>query len=175
VGKPQTAFVEEKDANKEDSQPEPKKSKDDENTENQAEIWEPPGREKSELSTTTTTTTDSYDSSDTSQTNSDQSRLKAKLSALGGVDDAAVGATAMPMEEGYEPSVYHIKWNTFNSREVPIITQNENGPCPLLAVMNILLLKGKVVLEPGVEVITPEQIMTYLGDSILQNAPKVSH
>lgn len=168
MGKPHTAFVEEG-----DSQSEPKKSKDDELTEKQAEVWEPPGREKSELSTTTTT--DSYDSSDTSQTNSDQSRLKVKLSALGSVDDATVGATAMPMDESYEPSVYHIKWNTFNSREVPIITQNENGPCPLLAVMNILLLKGKVILEPGVEVITPEQIMTFLGDSILQNAPKVNH
>lgn len=70
-------------------------------------------------------------------------------------------------------SVYHIKWINFKSKEVPIITQNENGPCPLLAIMNILLLKGKVKFAPSTEYITPEQVMTHLGDCILENAPKV--
>ena len=41
-------------------------------------------------------------------------------------------------------SVYYIKWIMFDGGSVPIITQNENGPCPLLALVNVLLLKGKV-------------------------------
>lgn len=43
-----------------------------------------------------------------------------------------------------QESVYYIKWITFGTCNVPIITQNENGPCPLLAIMNVLLLKEKV-------------------------------
>lgn len=187
VRKPLTAFVEEE--KKEDLAPVPKphtgtkeeggkvdsprgskQSKDDQSVEGK-EVWVPPSREKSELSTTTTTsgsTNESSESSETTQSNSEQSKLSVGLPAL-----ASIGATAAPTDESYEPSVYHIKWNTFDLRDVPIITQNENGPCPLLAIMNILLLKGKVKLEPGQEIITPEQIMTYLGDSILENAPKV--
>ncbi|XP_061178152.1 ubiquitin carboxyl-terminal hydrolase MINDY-2-like isoform X1 [Saccostrea echinata] len=170
VGKPQIAFVEEK-SDMENSQPEPKKCKENEPEEKEGETWEPPCREKSELSTTTTTTTDSYESSDTSQTSGEQTKLRVELPALASVNDAAIGATATPVDNSCEPSVYHVKWTSFNSLEVPIITQNENGPCPLLAVMNILLLKAKVRLDPGIEVITPEQIMTYLGDSILLSAP----
>ncbi|KAL3841405.1 hypothetical protein ACJMK2_019557 [Sinanodonta woodiana] len=68
-------------------------------------------------------------------------------------------------------SVYHIKWITFKNKSVPIITQNENGPCPLLAVLNVLLLQGRIMFAPNTELITSAQLMTYLGDCILQNIP----
>ena len=70
-------------------------------------------------------------------------------------------------------SVYYVKWITFNNNNVPIITQNENGPCPLLAVVNVLLLKGKVRLAPIVEMITSEQLMAHLGDCVVESMPKV--
>lgn len=41
-------------------------------------------------------------------------------------------------------SVYHIKWMGWKEQSTPIVTQNENGPCPLLAIMNVLLLAWKV-------------------------------
>lgn len=41
-------------------------------------------------------------------------------------------------------SVYHIKWIQWKQENTPIITQNENGPCPLLAILNVLLLAWKV-------------------------------
>lgn len=41
-------------------------------------------------------------------------------------------------------SLYHIKWIKWREEITPIITQNENGPCPLLAIMNVLLLAWKV-------------------------------
>ncbi|XP_013090956.2 ubiquitin carboxyl-terminal hydrolase MINDY-1-like isoform X1 [Biomphalaria glabrata] len=71
-----------------------------------------------------------------------------------------------------QESVYYIKWITFGQNNVPIITQNENGPCPLLAIMNVLLLKGKVKLAPMLEMITSEQLMTHLGECILDNMPQ---
>ncbi|XP_074660398.1 ubiquitin carboxyl-terminal hydrolase MINDY-1-like [Tubulanus polymorphus] len=70
------------------------------------------------------------------------------------------------------PGIYHIKNMTFNSKKLPIITQNENGPCPLLAIMNILLLKEKIKLPAMMEIITSEQLMEYLGDYVFEQIPK---
>ncbi|XP_060708945.1 ubiquitin carboxyl-terminal hydrolase MINDY-2 isoform X2 [Hemiscyllium ocellatum] len=69
-------------------------------------------------------------------------------------------------------SVYHIKWIKWKTENTPIITQNENGPCPLLAIMNVLLLEWKIKLPPMMEIITAEQLMEYLGDYILDAKPK---
>ncbi|XP_059366421.1 ubiquitin carboxyl-terminal hydrolase MINDY-2-like isoform X2 [Carassius carassius] len=69
-------------------------------------------------------------------------------------------------------SLYHIKWIKWKEENTPIITQNENGPCPLLAIMNVLLLSWKVKLPPMMEIITAEQLMEYLGDYILDAKPK---
>ncbi|XP_069766392.1 ubiquitin carboxyl-terminal hydrolase MINDY-2 isoform X2 [Narcine bancroftii] len=69
-------------------------------------------------------------------------------------------------------SVYHIKWIKWKAENTPIITQNENGPCPLLAIMNVLLLAWKIKLPPMIEIITAEQLMEYLGDYILDAKPK---
>ena len=72
-------------------------------------------------------------------------------------------------------SVYHVKWIKFKGNTVAIITQNENGPCPLLAIMNVLLLKEKIKLPGMIEMVTSGQLMEYLGDCIFENAPKVRH
>jgi len=45
---------------------------------------------------------------------------------------------------GAGQSIYHIKWIRWREESTPVITQNENGPCPLLAIMNVLLLAWKV-------------------------------
>ncbi|XP_053472642.1 ubiquitin carboxyl-terminal hydrolase MINDY-2 [Ictalurus furcatus] len=73
---------------------------------------------------------------------------------------------------GARQSIYHIKWIGWKEENTPIITQNENGPCPLLAIMNVLLLAWKVKLPPMIEIITAEQLMEYLGDYILDAKPK---
>ncbi|KAJ8391598.1 hypothetical protein AAFF_G00087390 [Aldrovandia affinis] len=82
-----------------------------------------------------------------------------------GADDAKVACTK-------GQSVYHIKWTKWKEENTPIITQNENGPCPLLAIMNVLLLAWKVKMPPMMEIITAEQLMEYLGDYILDAKPK---
>ncbi|KAM4675497.1 ubiquitin carboxyl-terminal hydrolase MINDY-2 [Discoglossus pictus] len=69
-------------------------------------------------------------------------------------------------------SVYHMKWIRWKEQSTPIVTQNENGPCPLLAIMNVLLLAWKIKLPPMIEIITAEQLMEYLGDYILEAKPK---
>lgn len=42
--------------------------------------------------------------------------------------------------------VYKLKRIDFFGRTVPIALQNENGPCPLLAIANVLLLRKQIEL-----------------------------
>ena len=55
----------------------------------------------------------------------------------------------------------------------PIVTQNSNGPCPLLAIMNVLLLRKNITFPPMIEIITAEQLMDYLCEFIVSNVPTV--
>lgn len=63
-----------------------------------------------------------------------------------GGERPAAGAQLLPASKERFPgqSVYHIKWVRWKEENTPVITQNENGPCPLLAIMNVLLLAWKV-------------------------------
>uniref|UniRef100_A0A6I8P859 Ubiquitin carboxyl-terminal hydrolase n=1 Tax=Ornithorhynchus anatinus TaxID=9258 RepID=A0A6I8P859_ORNAN len=91
----------------------------------------------------------------------------------GGPAAAAAAASWLASKERFPgQSLYHIKWIQWKEESTPIITQNENGPCPLLAILNVLLLAWKVKLPPMMEIITAEQLMEYLGDYILDAKPK---
>uniref|UniRef100_UPI00358F1AA8 ubiquitin carboxyl-terminal hydrolase MINDY-1-like isoform X2 n=1 Tax=Myxine glutinosa TaxID=7769 RepID=UPI00358F1AA8 len=79
-------------------------------------------------------------------------------------EDQAAGKEKYP--------IYHIKWLKWKGESTAIITQNENGPCPLLAIMNVLLLSWKIRFPAGIEIITAEQLMECLGDFILETVPK---
>ncbi|KAL0166770.1 hypothetical protein M9458_038614, partial [Cirrhinus mrigala] len=54
---------------------------------------------------------------------------------------ACVGAARA--SEPSMPAYYFVKWITWKEKKTAIITQSENGPCPLIAIMNILLLRWK--------------------------------
>ncbi len=69
-------------------------------------------------------------------------------------------------------NIYHVKWVGWNSKKIPIITQNANGPCPMLAIANVLLLRGKMSLVDGCEVVSSEQLLETLGDTMLECVPK---
>ncbi|ELT98155.1 hypothetical protein CAPTEDRAFT_179036 [Capitella teleta] len=85
---------------------------------------------------------------------------------------SSTGAEAAGPEKSPLQSVYHIKWIYFNESMYPIVTQNENGPCPLLAIMNLLVLQGKIKMPPMIEIVTSGQLMEYLADCIFEHAPK---
>ncbi|XP_032801377.1 ubiquitin carboxyl-terminal hydrolase MINDY-2 [Petromyzon marinus] len=81
--------------------------------------------------------------------------------------------TAVAAKDKYPgQSIYHIKWIKWKGESTAIITQNENGPCPLLAIMNVLLLSWKIRFPAGMEIINAEQLMECLGDFILETMPK---
>ncbi|XP_010192274.1 PREDICTED: protein FAM63A-like, partial [Mesitornis unicolor] len=91
------------------------------------------------------------------------------------------GAQAVPAEpspragtpgRGAEEDFYCVKWISWKGERTPVITQSENGPCPLLAIMNVLFLQWKVKLPPQKEVVTAEELMAHLGDCILSTQPQ---
>ncbi|TRY74355.1 hypothetical protein DNTS_032049 [Danionella cerebrum] len=86
----------------------------------------------------------------------------------------ALGAGAGPARaaEPTMPAYYLVKWITWKEKKTAIITQSENGPCPLIAIMNILLLRWKVKLTPQTEVVTTEELMAHLGESVLSIKPR---
>ncbi|NXE98685.1 MINY1 hydrolase, partial [Menura novaehollandiae] len=89
------------------------------------------------------------------------------------------GARAEPPRPQIPADFYCVKWISWKGERTPVITQSENGPCPLLAIMNILLLqwkasgaRGGVKLPPQKEVITAEELMAHLGNCILATQPR---
>ncbi|GLD69810.1 protein FAM63A, partial [Lates japonicus] len=93
------------------------------------------------------------------------------LEAAGGAAAAAAppaaasssAAAAAAVEPGPSMPVYYlVKWITWKEKKTPIITQSENGPCPLLAIMNTLFLRWKAKLPAQTEVVTTEDLMAHL-------------
>ncbi|XP_056256298.1 ubiquitin carboxyl-terminal hydrolase MINDY-1 [Seriola aureovittata] len=70
------------------------------------------------------------------------------------------------------PAYYLVKWITWKEKKTPIITQSENGPCPLLAIMNTLFLRWKAKLPAQTEVVTTEDLMAHLGECVLSVTPR---
>ena len=67
-----------------------------------------------------------------------------------------------------EDQIYPVKRISFFEREVPICLQNENGPCPLLAISNVLLLRGDMQLRSDVEVVTPALLLEHVANIMLE-------
>ncbi|XP_037354064.1 ubiquitin carboxyl-terminal hydrolase MINDY-1 isoform X1 [Talpa occidentalis] len=77
-----------------------------------------------------------------------------------------------PRAQQPEQDFYCVKWIPWKGQRTPIILQSANGPCPLLAIINILFLQWKVKLPPQKEVITSEELMAHLGDCLLNIKPQ---
>ncbi|XP_060057704.1 ubiquitin carboxyl-terminal hydrolase MINDY-1 isoform X2 [Erinaceus europaeus] len=107
----------------------------------------------------------------------DSSQLEPAQQA--GSEVETVGASPRPQEPLQSPRArqsevdfYCVKWIPWKGERTPIITQSTNGPCPLLAIMNILFLQWKVKLPPQKEVITSDELMAHLGDCLLSIKPQ---
>lgn len=111
-------------------------------------------------------------------TGEDEPGVEAKTTCEGagtGKTDGEKGASKASASEIDEDkqSIYHVKWIKHKGAQMPVITQNENGPCPLLAIMNLLLLQAKIKLPSQAEVVTSNELMAYLADWIFEHVPKV--
>ena len=75
------------------------------------------------------------------------------------------------MEEAYA-----VKTTQFLGKPVRYVCQNANGPCPLLAIANVLLLRGQLTLEGIVEprgFVTASNLMHRIHCRLLDTNPPV--
>uniref|UniRef100_A0A1I7WME7 Ubiquitin carboxyl-terminal hydrolase n=1 Tax=Heterorhabditis bacteriophora TaxID=37862 RepID=A0A1I7WME7_HETBA len=71
----------------------------------------------------------------------------------------------------HDRDIFMLKEIDFGSLKYRIVTQNMNGPCPLIAVVNALILKGSLTLSAG-ESVTREALTHLVANALLQFRPK---
>ncbi|KAI8967714.1 hypothetical protein BDF20DRAFT_917319 [Mycotypha africana] len=70
---------------------------------------------------------------------------------------------------------YLVKTIMWKNKAIQIITQNENGPCPLVAICNVLFLRGDLEIRPpGREKVTFEYLVDRLANFLLEQDPFTS-
>ncbi|XP_032435830.1 ubiquitin carboxyl-terminal hydrolase MINDY-1 isoform X2 [Xiphophorus hellerii] len=98
--------------------------------------------------------------------------VAAAVVAAAAVAPAAAAGPAAAEPGPAMPAYYLVKWITWKEKKTPIVTQSENGPCPLLAIMNTLFLRWKAKLPAQTEVVTTEELMAHLGECVLSVTPR---
>ena len=73
------------------------------------------------------------------------------------------------MAAGADDSTFRLKRISYNGRDVPVLRQNENGPCPLLGLSNVLLLRGDISIHPDVPEISFSELCARLGEFMLES------
>eukprot|EP00960_Hanusia_phi_P038332 753386-Hanusia_phi.AAC.5 len=67
--------------------------------------------------------------------------------------------------------IFRIKVVDFQNKKVPILMQNTNGPCPLLAISNVLLLQSKIQIHSDLAYMDFRQLIHLVGDYLVQFNP----
>lgn len=86
-------------------------------------------------------------------------------------------ATVSPSEERKRDKemVHKTKVIQFFGRTTPIILQNDNGPCPLLAICNVLLLKNHLNLSPDIPEVSQEKLLSLVAERLIDSNSNVNN
>ncbi|XP_047338515.1 ubiquitin carboxyl-terminal hydrolase MINDY-1-like [Impatiens glandulifera] len=81
-----------------------------------------------------------------------------------------------PTDEPEKEMLHKIKMIHFLGRSTPIILQNDNGPCPLLAICNVLLLKNNLNLSLSQDVteVRQEQLLQLVAERLIDSNSNVN-
>ncbi|XP_024391042.1 uncharacterized protein [Physcomitrium patens] len=63
--------------------------------------------------------------------------------------------------------LYKVKVVPFLGRSVPIVLQNDNGPCPLLAICNVLLLRNDVSLGIDITEVSSSKLLSLIAERLI--------
>ncbi|XP_019445093.1 PREDICTED: uncharacterized protein LOC109348933 isoform X3 [Lupinus angustifolius] len=72
-------------------------------------------------------------------------------------------------EEEVKELIHKTKTIQFLGRNTPIILQNDNGPCPLLAICNVLLLRNNLNLSPDIAEVSQEKLLSLVAERLLDS------
>ncbi|KAL1828411.1 hypothetical protein ACET3Z_006823 [Daucus carota] len=81
----------------------------------------------------------------------------------------ASGSGEERTSEGVEELTHKTKLIQFFGRSTPIILQNDNGPCPLLAICNVLLLKNNLNLSPDIPEVSQERLLSLVAERLIDS------
>jgi hypothetical protein len=70
---------------------------------------------------------------------------------------------------------YQVKRVEFFGRSVKVCLQNANGPCPLLAIANVLSLRNELKLPSGGADISQSKLITMIVDLLLERNKQLEH
>ncbi|XP_024029064.1 uncharacterized protein LOC21405916 isoform X1 [Morus notabilis] len=65
--------------------------------------------------------------------------------------------------------VHKTKLIQFLGRTTPIVLQNDNGPCPLLAICNVLLLRNNLNLSPDTTEVSQEKLLSLVAERLIDS------
>ena len=71
-------------------------------------------------------------------------------------------------------SSYYTKTIRHYGNELAILMQNENGPCPLLAIANVLILRGGIHIHPDIAEISFEDLTARMAEYMLDQSATLS-
>ncbi|KAL6603496.1 hypothetical protein ACP70R_043857 [Stipagrostis hirtigluma subsp. patula] len=79
-----------------------------------------------------------------------------------------------PAADAEPPEVMHrTRAVDFLGRRTPILYQNDNGPCPLLAICNVLLLKNVISLNPDVGEVSQQKLLSLVAERLIDSNSSV--
>lgn len=82
---------------------------------------------------------------------------------------------SVPKPAGECVVLHKTKTVDFFGRSTPIILQNDNGPCPLLAICNVLLLKNQLNLSPDISEVSQEKLLSLVADRLIDSNSNVKN
>ncbi|KAK8599796.1 hypothetical protein V6N13_060384 [Hibiscus sabdariffa] len=78
-------------------------------------------------------------------------------------------------QQGIKDCMHKTKAIQFLGRTTPIILQNDNGPCPLLAICNVLLLRNNLNLSPDVAEVSQEKLLSLVAERLIDSNSNVNN
>ncbi|EPS62484.1 hypothetical protein M569_12306 [Genlisea aurea] len=82
---------------------------------------------------------------------------------------SAASQSPPPDSESKKEMLHRTKVVQFLGRTAPIILQNDNGPCPLLAICNVLSLKNNLNLSSDVPEISQEKLLSLVAERLIDS------
>ncbi|XP_030524743.1 ubiquitin carboxyl-terminal hydrolase MINDY-1 [Rhodamnia argentea] len=71
--------------------------------------------------------------------------------------------------------IHKTKLIQFLGRSTPIVLQNDNGPCPLLAICNILLLRNSLNLSPDTAEVSQEKLLSLVAERLIDSNSNINN
>lgn len=69
--------------------------------------------------------------------------------------------------------IHKTKTIQFLGRTTPIVLQNDNGPCPLLAICNVLLLRNQLSLSSDIAEVSQEKLLSLVAERLIDSNSNV--